>query len=45
MMMNPKRMIPNHIIIKIVNVKGKEIIFKAARKKQIPTKNSNKAIS
>ena len=33
--MNPKRHTPRHIIIKMVKVKDKERILKAAREKQV----------
>ena len=33
--MNPKRPTPKHSIIKMQNVKDKEIILKAAREKQL----------
>ena len=35
--MNPKRLTPPHIIIKIPKVKDKERILKAAREKQLVT--------
>ena len=33
--MSPKRTTPRHIIVKMVKVKGKERILKAAREKQL----------
>ena len=35
--MDPKRPTPGHIIIKILKVKNKEKILKAAREKKLPT--------
>ena len=37
-MMDPKRTTPIHIIIKMPKVKDKERILKAAKEKQLPTK-------
>ena len=39
--MNPKRNTPRHIIIKMVKLKDKERILKAARKKQLITYMGN----
>ena len=36
--MNPKRPTPRHIIIKMAKFKDKERILKAAREKQVPTR-------
>ena len=36
--MNTKRPTPRHIIIKMSNVKDKERILKAAKEKQLPTR-------
>ena len=35
--MNPKRLTPRHIIIRLLKVKDKERILKAAREKQLVT--------
>ena len=35
--MNPNRPTPRHIVIKMPNIKDKEIILKVAREKQIVT--------
>ena len=35
---NPKRPTPRHIIIKMAKFKDKERILKAAREKQVPTR-------
>ena len=35
---NPKRLIPRYIIIKMAKVKYEEGILKAAREKQLPTR-------
>ena len=36
--LDPKRNMPRHIIIKLLKIKVKERILKAAREKELPTK-------